>query len=86
MADIIFKNGNILTLEDNNPKADGLVKASAGDLKGAEESFAKALELDGFRARAHWELAKVLKRRNKERDARTHQERALELEPRVYSQ
>ena len=65
--------------------ADGLAKAGRGEWKDAEAAFGRALELDGFLARAHWERARALKKLKKDPSAQAHREKAIELEPRVYA-
>lgn len=77
-----------IELNDRDPLAwlaSGLVKGRRGDWRGADQDLARALELDGFAARLHWERAQTLEHLSKERDARARRERALELEPLVYS-
>jgi Flp pilus assembly protein TadD len=75
-------------LNDRDPEtylADGLVKAARGDWREAEATFGKAVELDPFLARAHWERARALDKLNKKRPARADRDKALELEPRVFA-
>jgi tetratricopeptide (TPR) repeat protein len=80
--------GAAVSLNDRDPAgwlASGLVKAKAGDGRGAAADLGKAISLAPASARAHWELSRVLESLHKTSDARTHRERALELEPRAYA-
>ena len=61
----------------------GLAKLKEGKLDDAIDSFQRAVELDPTNAQAYYNLAKALQKKGQREAARTAEQKARELDPRI---